>query len=119
MPDITGEVVSRIADAERLAAAKSALGKLRRSEREVVTLRVRSGLSYAEAAEALPTDPGVLLKRLRRGGKSGDAQDDWSAFGEIGQLLDEQMAARSIRVAECPLDRVGLRHLPCRSTHRM
>ncbi|MEU2869522.1 RNA polymerase sigma factor [Streptomyces olivoreticuli] len=66
VPDIAGEVVSRIADAERLAAAKSALGKLRRSEREVVTLCVWSGLSYAEAAEALGVAVGTVRSRLFR-----------------------------------------------------
>ncbi|WKK27480.1 CU044_5270 family protein [Streptomyces olivoreticuli] len=54
-------------------------------------MRARSG--------TLPTDPDALLKRLYRGGKPGDAQDDWSAFGEIGQLLDEQIAPPEISAA--------------------
>ncbi|WP_437437967.1 RNA polymerase sigma factor [Streptomyces olivoreticuli] len=66
VPDIAGEVMSRVADAERLAAAKSALGKLRKSEREVVTLCVWSGLSYAEAAEALGIALGTVRSRLFR-----------------------------------------------------
>ncbi|RLU87022.1 RNA polymerase [Streptomyces griseocarneus] len=66
VPDIAGEVVGRMADAEQLAAAKNALGKLRRSEREVVHLCVWSGLSYAEAAEALGVAVGTVRSRLFR-----------------------------------------------------
>ncbi|MBZ6476409.1 RNA polymerase sigma factor [Streptomyces griseocarneus] len=66
VPDIAGEVVGRMADAEQLTAAKNALGKLRRSEREVVTLCVWSGLSYAEAAEALGVAVGTVRSRLFR-----------------------------------------------------
>ncbi|MBF6056357.1 hypothetical protein AF335_10380 [Streptomyces eurocidicus] len=66
VPDIAGEVVGRMADAEQLAAAKNALGKLRRPEREVVTLCVWSGLSYAEAAEALGVAVGTVRSRLSR-----------------------------------------------------
>lgn len=51
---------ARLADAEQLAAAKTALAKLRRSEREVLTLGVWSGLSYAEAAEALNVPVGTV-----------------------------------------------------------
>ncbi|MEU2869523.1 CU044_5270 family protein [Streptomyces olivoreticuli] len=51
------------------------------------------------SVKALPVDPETLLKRLYRGGKSGDAQDDWTAFGEIGQLLDEQIAPPEISAA--------------------
>lgn len=66
VPDIAGEVVGRMADAEQLTAAKNALGKLRRPEREVVTLCVWSGLSYAEAAEALGVAVGTVRSRLFR-----------------------------------------------------
>ncbi|MFE0044296.1 RNA polymerase sigma factor [Streptomyces albireticuli] len=66
VPDFAGELVDRMADAEQLAAAKRALGKLRRAEREVVTLCVWSGLSYAEAAEALGVPLGTVRSRLFR-----------------------------------------------------
>ncbi|MEU3755250.1 RNA polymerase sigma factor [Streptomyces olivoreticuli] len=66
LPDFANELVGRMADAEELAAAKAALGKLRRSEREVVTLCVWSGLSYAEAAEALDVPVGTVRSRLSR-----------------------------------------------------
>ncbi|ARZ70294.1 RNA polymerase sigma factor [Streptomyces sp. HU2014] len=66
LPDFATELVSRMADAEQLAAAKAALGKLRRSEREVVTLCVWSGLSYPEAAEALGVPVGTVRSRLSR-----------------------------------------------------
>ncbi|MEU5049091.1 CU044_5270 family protein [Streptomyces sp. NPDC021096] len=49
--------------------------------------------------KALPTDPDVLLERLYQGGKMGNPQADWTAFGEIGQLLEEQIAAPKISAA--------------------
>lgn len=64
--DFAAEVVGRMADAEQLAAAKAALGKLRRSEREVVTLCVWSGLTSAEAGEALGVPEGTVRSRLSR-----------------------------------------------------
>ncbi|MGW1077185.1 CU044_5270 family protein [Streptomyces sp. NPDC002537] len=48
---------------------------------------------------ALPTDPDALLKRLYRSGRTGDPQADWTAFGEIGQLLEEQIATPEIGAA--------------------
>jgi RNA polymerase sigma factor (sigma-70 family) len=66
VPDFSDEVVARIADAEQLAAVMRALGKLRRSEREVFTLCVWSGLGYAEAAAALGVPVGTIRSRLSR-----------------------------------------------------
>ncbi|MFC5724573.1 RNA polymerase sigma factor [Streptomyces gamaensis] len=66
LPDFASEVVGRMADAERLAAARTALDKLRRSEREVVTLCVWSGLSYEEASQALGVPVGTVRSRLSR-----------------------------------------------------
>ncbi|MCC3769176.1 RNA polymerase sigma factor [Streptomyces sp. UNOC14_S4] len=66
LPDFASEVVGRMADAEQLAAAKAALGKLRRSEREVITLCVWSALSYPEAAQALGVPVGTVRSRLSR-----------------------------------------------------
>ncbi|MFE7484475.1 RNA polymerase sigma factor [Streptomyces sp. NPDC057552] len=51
LPDFTDELVGRMADEQRLAAAARALKRLNRSEREVFTLVVWSGLGYAAAAE--------------------------------------------------------------------
>ncbi|MEV5283554.1 RNA polymerase sigma factor [Streptomyces sp. NPDC052811] len=66
VPDFTDELVGRMADAEQLAAAQRALGKLRRCEREVVTLCVWSGLTYPEAAKALGVPVGTVRSRLSR-----------------------------------------------------
>lgn len=66
LPDFADELVGRIADSEELAAAKVALGKLRRSECEVFALCVWSGLGYAEAAEALGVPVGTVRSRLSR-----------------------------------------------------
>lgn len=66
VPDFADELVGRIADAEQLAAAQAALARLRQSEREVFTLCVWSGFSYAEAAQALDVPVGTVRSRLAR-----------------------------------------------------
>ncbi|MGK5553842.1 RNA polymerase sigma factor [Actinomadura kijaniata] len=66
VPDFSDELVGRLADAEELAAARVALGRLRKGEREVFTLCVWAGLNYAEAAEALGVPEGTVRSRLSR-----------------------------------------------------
>ncbi|MEU4351765.1 RNA polymerase sigma factor [Streptomyces sp. NPDC023838] len=66
VPDFSDEVVDQMADGERLAAAKRALGRLRRTEREVFGLVVWSGLGYADAAAALGVPVGTVRSRLSR-----------------------------------------------------
>ncbi|GAA2242664.1 hypothetical protein GCM10010145_06160 [Streptomyces ruber] len=65
-PDFSDEVVGQMADAQRLAAAARALHRLKRTEREVFTLVVWSGLGYAAAAEALGIPVGTVRSRLSR-----------------------------------------------------
>ncbi|MGW1616454.1 RNA polymerase sigma factor [Streptomyces sp. NPDC002285] len=66
VPDFADELIGRIADAEQLAAAQAVLAQLRQPEREVFTLCVWSGLSYAEAAQALGVPVGTVRSRLAR-----------------------------------------------------
>ncbi|MGK5498802.1 RNA polymerase sigma factor [Streptomyces sp. URMC 125] len=66
IPDFADELVGRMADSERLAAAHRALGRLRRAEREVFVLCVWQGLDYAAAAEALGVRIGTVRSRLSR-----------------------------------------------------
>ncbi|WP_432159684.1 RNA polymerase sigma factor [Streptomyces sp. NRRL F-5630] len=66
VPDFAPETAGRIDDARRLAAVHAALHRLRRKEREVLTLCVWSGLDYAEAAEALGIPVGTVRSRLSR-----------------------------------------------------
>lgn len=64
--DFAEVLADRAYDAARLAAAHRAIGRLRRSEREVVLLCVWSGLDYAGAAEALGVPVGTVRSRLSR-----------------------------------------------------
>ncbi|WP_447037267.1 RNA polymerase sigma factor [Streptomyces sp. DSM 118878] len=64
--DFADELVGRMEDSERLAAARTALGRLRSSEREVFALCVWSGLSYAAAGEALGVPASTVRSRLSR-----------------------------------------------------
>ncbi|AGZ42703.1 RNA polymerase sigma factor [Actinoplanes friuliensis] len=66
VPDFSDEVVDRLRDAEHLRAAAAALAQLRRTEREVFTLCVWTGLDYAAAAEALGVPVGTVRSRLSR-----------------------------------------------------
>ncbi len=66
LPDFADDVVGRMERAERLAAAHTALGRLRRTEREVFALCVWSGLSYAAAGEALGVPASTVRSRLAR-----------------------------------------------------
>ncbi|WP_046732429.1 RNA polymerase sigma factor [Streptomyces humi] len=66
VPDHADEVAGRVDDRHRLAAALTALGKLRRPEREVVTLCLGEGLDYEAAAEALGIPVGTVASRLSR-----------------------------------------------------
>ncbi|MFI8372234.1 sigma-70 family RNA polymerase sigma factor [Streptomyces sp. NPDC085466] len=66
LPDFSDAVASRLADEERLRAARVALGRLRRREREVFGLVVWAGLDYATAGEALGVPVGTVRSRLSR-----------------------------------------------------
>ncbi|MFC8666847.1 RNA polymerase sigma factor [Streptomyces sp. NPDC057199] len=66
VPDFADELVGRLEDTERLAAARLALKRLRRSEREVFALCVWSELSYAAAGEALGVPASTVRSRLAR-----------------------------------------------------
>ncbi|MFE7170428.1 RNA polymerase sigma factor [Streptomyces sp. NPDC057616] len=80
-PDFADEVVERMQDASRLAAAQRALRRLRRAEREVFALCVWAGLDYAAAAEALDVPVGTIRSRLSR------------ARRRLRKLTDEELAS--------------------------
>ncbi|MDA0632330.1 RNA polymerase sigma factor [Nonomuraea sp. MCN248] len=67
--DFADELVERMDDKERVTALRRAYGSLRRPEQEVIALVAGSGLSYAEAAEALGTSVGTVKSRLSRARK--------------------------------------------------
>ncbi|WP_369212238.1 RNA polymerase sigma factor [Streptomyces flavofungini] len=64
--DFAPEVAGRIDDARRLRAVQAALDRLRRQEREVLSLCVWSGLDYRQAADALGIPVGTVRSRLSR-----------------------------------------------------
>lgn len=66
IPDFSDDVVERLDGTDRLKAARRALGKLRRSDREVFMLCVWSDLSYSAAADALGIPVGTVRSRLSR-----------------------------------------------------
>ncbi|MFC4532597.1 RNA polymerase sigma factor [Sphaerisporangium dianthi] len=67
--DIAEKVAGQVDDGRLLASVRTALGALRRSEREVLALCVWAGLGYAEAAEALGVPVGTVRSRLSRARK--------------------------------------------------
>ncbi|MGW8357422.1 RNA polymerase sigma factor [Streptomyces wedmorensis] len=66
LPDFADDVLARMTDGEQVRAARVALGRLRRREREVFTLVVWAGLDYAAAGEALGVPVGTVRSRLSR-----------------------------------------------------
>ncbi|KQX11430.1 RNA polymerase subunit sigma [Streptomyces sp. Root431] len=66
LPDFADEVLARMTDGEQVRAARAALAKLRRREREVFTLVVWAGLDYVAAGEALGIPVGTVRSRLSR-----------------------------------------------------
>jgi RNA polymerase sigma factor (sigma-70 family) len=92
MPDFADEVAERIDDTARLAAVRAAMGKLRRGEREVLTLCVWSGLEYAVAAEILGIPVGTVRSRLARARKKLQVTVD-DARGSAGSAAGGQLAA--------------------------
>ncbi|TXS42199.1 sigma-70 family RNA polymerase sigma factor [Streptomyces sp. uw30] len=69
VPDHADEVADRVDDGHRLSVALTALAKLRRPEREVVTLCLGEGLDYEAAAQALGIPVGTVASRLSRARK--------------------------------------------------
>ncbi|MFC8509729.1 RNA polymerase sigma factor [Streptomyces sp. NPDC057131] len=66
LPDFADDVVTRLYDTEQLNAARAALKRLRRRDREVFALVVWAGLDYAAAGEALGIAVGTVRSRLSR-----------------------------------------------------
>ncbi|MCG5449325.1 MULTISPECIES: sigma-70 family RNA polymerase sigma factor [Micromonospora] len=66
LPDHADEVAGRLDDSRRIAAAIDALARLRRPEREVLTLCLWEGLDYESAAQALGVPVGTVRSRLSR-----------------------------------------------------
>lgn len=66
VPDFADELAGRLDDTARLEVVRTALGSLRRGEREVIALCVWADLTYAEAAEALGVPVGTVRSRLSR-----------------------------------------------------
>jgi RNA polymerase sigma-70 factor (ECF subfamily) len=64
--DFADELAGRLDDAAELGLVRAALASLRRAEREVLALRVGSGLDYRAAAEALGVPVGTVRSRLSR-----------------------------------------------------
>ncbi len=92
VPDHADEVAGRVDDRRRLAMALTALARLRRPEREVVTLCLGEGLDYEAAAEALGIPVGTVASRLSR------------ARGKLRTLTEDGPPARP--VAGTPSEKV-------------
>jgi RNA polymerase sigma-70 factor (ECF subfamily) len=105
--DFAPEVAGRIDDARRLEAVQAALARLRRQEREVLTLCVWSGLDYRQAAEALGVPVGTVRSRLSR------ARAKLARFAEEAQKNPERnpepRAARGEMTGEAALAALPVR----------
>jgi RNA polymerase sigma-70 factor (ECF subfamily) len=66
VPDFADELVGRLEDGERIAAARAALDRLSRNDQEIIMLCVWAGLDYAATAGALGITVGTVRSRLSR-----------------------------------------------------
>ncbi len=82
VPDFADELAGRLDDAARLERIHTALGRLRRGERDVLALCVWAGLNYAEAAEALRVPVGTVRSRLSRARRKLQNQGEPGPAGE-------------------------------------
>lgn len=80
--DHAEEIAGRLDDRRRIAATLTALGSLRRPEREVLVLCLWEGLEYAEAARALGVPVGTVRSRLSR------------ARGRLRKLAEVELARK-------------------------
>ena len=97
VPDFADELAGRLDDTARLEVVRTALGRLRRGERDVIALCVWAGLTYAEAAEALGVPVGTVRSRLSRARRRLQEV----AFPD-GHLVDMELGTASEQV---PVDR--------------
>ncbi|MET7669611.1 RNA polymerase sigma factor [Micromonospora luteifusca] len=95
LPDHADEVAGRLDDSRRIAAAIDALTRLRRPEREVLTLCLWEGLDYEAAAQALGVPVGTVRSRLSR------------ARARLRTLVDAPPRAPRPRVVDPSLVREG------------
>ncbi|MEW2315528.1 RNA polymerase sigma factor [Streptomyces bauhiniae] len=83
--DFAPQAAGRIDDVRRLRAVQASLTRLRRHEREVLSLCVWSGLDYRQTAEALGVSVGTVRSRLSRARK------------RLARLAEESMEPPGIR----------------------
>ncbi|KQV11816.1 hypothetical protein ASE03_14090 [Kitasatospora sp. Root187] len=96
VPDFADELVGRLDDSARLAAARRALERLRRRDREVFQLCVLVGLDYAAAAEALGVPVGTVRSRLSRARarlRELAAEELVEPGGGSGQVVSDRVEA--------------------------
>ncbi|MEK0099142.1 RNA polymerase sigma factor [Streptomyces sp. NPDC056002] len=109
VPDFASEVAGRVDDARRLAAVQDALDRLRRHERDVLTLCVWSGLDYQQAAEALDIPVGTVRSRLSRARAKLARFADEARTSEMKQRNPEPRTARGEMTGEAALAALPVR----------
>ena len=87
MPDFADDLSGRLDDVARITALHRALADLPGPELEVLALCVWSGLSYADAAEALHVPVGTVRSRLSR------------ARAKLARLTDDELRRPDGRAA--------------------
>lgn len=83
VPDFADELLTRMVDNERLAAARAAFLQLKPVDREVFALYVWEGLSCEAVAEILGVRPGTVRSRLSRARKRLRESQHDSGSGQV------------------------------------
>ncbi|MEV0648319.1 RNA polymerase sigma factor [Phytomonospora sp. NPDC050363] len=88
-PDHADGVATTMYERERLALVRRAMARLRKNEREVLTLCVWSGLGYAEAAQALDVPVGTVRSRLSRARRKLAGLVDAGGLSPVAKKAEE------------------------------
>ncbi|MFF0227092.1 RNA polymerase sigma factor [Streptomyces sp. NPDC004629] len=85
--DHAEEVAGRVDDRRRISATLTALGSLKRPEREVLVLCLWEGMEYVDAARALGIPIGTVRSRLSRARKRLRKHRNYPAFLGLAAAL--------------------------------
>ncbi|MET8414075.1 sigma-70 family RNA polymerase sigma factor, partial [Streptomyces sp. NPDC005195] len=102
-------VAGQVDDRRRIAAAISALGSLRRPEREVLVLCLWEGMEYADAALALGIPVGTVRSRLSRARTKLRGLADAELASPGRELTDRPRQVKSDRAIAVRSAKEGIR----------
>ncbi|RMB86256.1 RNA polymerase sigma factor [Streptomyces shenzhenensis] len=109
IPDHAEEVAGQVDDRRRINATLTALGSLKRPEREVLVLCLWEGMEYADAARTLGIPVGTVRSRLSRARRRLRRLADAELAGDERELAAPPRQVRGDRANAVRSARKGIR----------